>query len=98
MTPSSSARPADGKKGHAKRALDFIRRARAIDSNHYELMYNEGLILALAGKIQRRSRVCGKLSNMAIQGEEARSDPELTGLRSDPEFDRLLNEFTRSAN
>jgi tetratricopeptide (TPR) repeat protein len=82
------------KKGDSTRGLDFIRRARNIDPNANELMYNEGVIHALAGQ---KAEALDRLREAFQHGypvEQAKNDPELRGLEADPEFDRLLKEFT----
>jgi tetratricopeptide (TPR) repeat protein len=85
------------KKGDNKRAQDFIRRARAIDVNDTELMYNEGLILALAGQKAEALKSLRQAFQQGYSVEEAKNDPELKGLQADPEFDQLLKEFNRKA-
>jgi tetratricopeptide (TPR) repeat protein len=81
------------KKGDAKRAQDFIRRARGIDSNDNELMYNEGVVNALAGR-KTDALQCLRLAfQHGYSAAEAKNDPELKGLQADPEFDKLLHEF-----
>src|SRR5260370_30465258 len=77
------------KKGDAKRAQDFIGRARAIDPNDNELMYNEGLIHALAGQKAEAFNGLRQAFQHGYPSEEAKNDPELKGLQADPEFDKL---------
>jgi tetratricopeptide (TPR) repeat protein len=85
------------KKGDAKRAQDFIRRARAIDPNDNELMYYEGLDHALAGEKKEALQSLRMAFEHGYSAEEAKNDPELKGLQADPEFDKLLEKFLRRA-
>ena len=85
------------KKGDAKRAQDFIRRARAIDANDNELMYNEGVVNALAGRKEDAFRCLRLALQHGYSATEAKNDPELKGLQADPEYDKLLKEFARKA-
>jgi serine/threonine-protein kinase len=85
------------KKGDTKRGMDFIRRARAIDSNDNELMYFESLVLALGGQ---KAEALGALRQAFEHGyspKVAQNDPEFKGLQADPNFDKLLQEFTPKA-
>jgi serine/threonine-protein kinase len=85
------------KKGDTKRGLDFVRRARANDANDNELMYNEGVILALGGQ---KAGALDRLRQAFEHGYSprlAQNNPELKGLQADPNFDKLLQEFTLKA-
>jgi serine/threonine-protein kinase len=85
------------KKGDAKQGLDFIRRARAIDSNDNELMYNEGLILALSRRKAEALDGLRRAFEHGYSAKVAQNDPELKGLQADPNFDQLLRQFTPKA-
>jgi eukaryotic-like serine/threonine-protein kinase len=82
------------KKGDSTRGLDFIRRAREIDPHANELMYNEGVIRALAGQKAEALDGLRQAFQHGYPVEQAKNDPELRGLQADPQFDRLLKEFT----
>jgi tetratricopeptide (TPR) repeat protein len=86
------------KKGDTKRGLDFIRRARAIDTNDNQLMYNESLILALGGRKVEALKGLRRAFEHGYSPKVAQNDPELKGLQADPNFDKLLQEFTPKAN
>jgi len=85
------------KKGDTKRGLDFIRRARAIDSNDNQLMYNESLILALGSQKADSLKALRQAFEHGYSAKVALNDPELKGLQADPNFDKLLQEFTPKA-
>jgi tetratricopeptide (TPR) repeat protein len=77
------------KKGDAKRALEFIARARTIDQKDNTLMYEEATIKALAGQ---RTEALSSLAQALRSGyslQEARNDPELKSLRDLPDFGKL---------
>jgi tetratricopeptide (TPR) repeat protein/TolB-like protein/tRNA A-37 threonylcarbamoyl transferase component Bud32 len=86
------------RKGDYTRALEYIRRARSINGNDAQLIYNEALVHAIAGKQTDALHTLGEAFQKGYKPEEAKNDPELKALRTNPEFDKLLNEFSRKAN
>jgi len=83
------------KKGDLNRAKDFIARARGIDASDNTLIYNEALIQAMSGN---RAEALKGLRNAFQKGyppEFAKSEPEFASLRSLPEFENLMKEFSR---
>jgi serine/threonine protein kinase/tetratricopeptide (TPR) repeat protein len=82
------------KKGDSTQALQFIRRARSIDPNSNQLIYNEAVIQALAKHPEEALKALREAFQKGISPEEARNDPELTSLENRPEFDRLLKQFS----
>jgi hypothetical protein len=67
-------------------ALQFIRRARQIDANYNALIYYQAVVHSLAG---RRAEALQSLRQAFEKGyppEEARNDPELKSLQSDPDY------------
>jgi serine/threonine-protein kinase len=85
------------KKGDTKRGLDFIHRGRANDSNDNELMYNEGVVLALRGQTAEALDRLRQAFEHGYSPRLAQNNPELKGLQADPNFDKLLQEFTPKA-
>jgi Flp pilus assembly protein TadD len=83
------------KKGDLTRALDFINRARAIDANDTMLMYDEALIQSQAGNSAQALKGLRAAFLKGYPPEVANSDPELSALRSSPEFETLMKEFRR---
>jgi Flp pilus assembly protein TadD len=77
------------KKGDAVQAATFIKRARAIDANSVELMYIEGQIAALGGRAEDAVRFLRQAFAKGYPAEEAKNDPELSGLASRPDFQEL---------
>jgi len=85
------------KNGDLSRAQNFIAKAREIDANNNELIYNDAMIQALSGKQADALRLLrGALKNGFPVGM-AKSEPELASLHS-PVFDKLMNDFIRRAN
>ncbi len=85
------------KKGDSARSLEYIRRARGIDSNDNSLMYKEGLIYALAGRKADSLVSLREAFQKRYSVEEAQHDPELARLREDPEFKKILQQFGGAA-
>jgi tetratricopeptide (TPR) repeat protein len=83
-----------GKKGDARNALDFIRRARTMDRNDVQLMYNQALIHALLGHKPDSLRALREAFQKGYPAREAANDPEFSALAADPEFKRLVEQFS----
>jgi serine/threonine protein kinase/Flp pilus assembly protein TadD len=86
------------KKGDQNRAVEYIRRARSINRNDVHLIYDEALIHAIAGKQAEALQSLREALQKGNSPDEARNDPELKVLRTNPEFDKLLKEFSRKTN
>jgi Flp pilus assembly protein TadD len=86
------------RKGDYTRGLEYIRRALSINGNDPQLIYNEALVHAIAGKQTDALHSLGEAFQKGYKPEEAKNDPELKALRANPQFDKLLNEFSRKAN
>jgi len=82
------------KKGDSTQALQFIRRARSIDPNSNELIYNEAVVQALANHPKDALNALRQAFHKGYSPEEARNDPELKSLEGRPEFGELLKEFS----
>jgi serine/threonine-protein kinase len=85
-------------KGDLNLAQNFIQRARAIDARNNLLIYNEALIQALAGKSAEALKGLREAFQKGYPPEAAKSEPEFAGLRSSPEFAKLMAEFSRKTN
>ena len=82
------------KKGDSTQALQFIRRARSVDPNSNQLIYNEAVIQALANHPEEALKALREAFQKGYSPEEARGDPELMILGRRPEFDRVLKQFS----
>jgi tetratricopeptide (TPR) repeat protein len=86
------------KKGDYSHALEYVRRARSINGNDNDLIYKEAVIHAIAGKQADALPGLREAFQKGYAPEQAKNDPELKPLRTNPEFDKLLNEFSRKTN
>ena len=78
------------KRGDATKALDFIRRARAIDRADSALTYKEALVRAMAGQAPEAIATLREALQNGYSLEEAKSEPELKTLRERPEFGQMM--------
>ncbi len=86
------------KNGDSKKGLDFIHRARTIDANDNDLMYQEAVVDAIAGQ---QSEALASLRAALQKGypvQQAKNDPELKALATNPELEKLIAEFERKTN
>jgi serine/threonine protein kinase/tetratricopeptide (TPR) repeat protein len=82
------------KTGDSKRGLDFIRRAREIDANDTELLYSEAVIDTIAGQQADALKNLQQAFQKGYPVAQAKNDPELKPLEMNPDFGKLLAEFT----
>ncbi len=78
------------KSGDPARALDFIHRARALDPNDVDLMYQSALIEVLAGQNAQALQDLKLALDKHYSVKEAANDPELQPLRDNREFQSLI--------
>ncbi len=86
------------KNGDSKKGLEFIHRARSIDGNDNSLMYIEAVVNALAGQ---QAEALASLKAALQKGYpvlQARNDPDLKVLASNPDFDKLIASFESKQN
>jgi tetratricopeptide (TPR) repeat protein len=86
------------KKGDLNRAEDFITRARAIDASDNTLIYSDALIQAMSGKPADALKGLREAFQKGYPPEIAKAEPDLGNLRSSPEFEKLMKEFSRKGN
>jgi tetratricopeptide (TPR) repeat protein/DNA-binding winged helix-turn-helix (wHTH) protein len=80
------------KKGESDQALDFIRRARSIDPNSAQIIYNAAVVNTLAGHPDEALRVLREALKRGFSAVEAGADPELESLKARPEFQKLVKD------
>jgi tetratricopeptide (TPR) repeat protein len=85
------------KKGDLNRAQNFIAKAREIDANDNVLIYNDAMIQALSGNPANGLKLLREALKGGFPVGMAKSEPELAGLRSSPEFEKLMKDFSRQA-
>ena len=86
------------KKGDSGQALQYSRRARSIDANNVQFLYNEAEVLALSNRPEEASKVLREAFQKGYSIEEAKNDPELKSLWTLPEFESLAREFSKKAD
>jgi serine/threonine protein kinase/tetratricopeptide (TPR) repeat protein len=86
------------KNGDSKTGLEFIHRARSIDANDNELMYKEAVVDAIAGRQADALTSLRAALQKGYSVQQAKNDPELKALSSNPDLDKLLAEFQQKAN
>jgi tetratricopeptide (TPR) repeat protein/predicted Ser/Thr protein kinase len=84
------------KTGNSNRGLEFIRSARAIDPRDPQLMYMEGEVNAIAGRHADALKSLEEAFRQGYPPAMAKNDPELKSLSANPDFAKLLAEFSRS--
>jgi eukaryotic-like serine/threonine-protein kinase len=86
------------KNGDSKKGIEFIRRARSIDANDNELMYKEAVVNAIAGQQTEALASLRAALQKGYPVEQAKNDPELKILATNPELDKLIAGFERKTN
>ena len=81
------------KKGDSGQAMRFIRQARAIDPSDVGLVYTDAVVEALAGRPSQALKNLREAFSRGYSPRQADVDPELSSLRSLPEFARLSQQF-----
>jgi serine/threonine protein kinase/tetratricopeptide (TPR) repeat protein len=84
------------KKGDAVHAIDFIRRARAINSTDVDMIYDEAEVYTLTGRPAEALKSLREALKKGHSVQEAQNDPELASLQNRPEFAQLVAEFSTS--
>ena len=83
------------KKGDSGQALQYTRRARSIDANNVQFLYNEAEVLALSNRAEEALKVLREAFQKGYSVEEAENDPELKSLWMLPEFENQAREFSK---
>lgn len=83
------------KKGNAAQAIDFMRRARAINPTDVNLIYDEAVVQTLTGRVPEALKTLREALLKGYSLEEAKADPELASLQSRPEFAKLAADFSK---
>lgn len=85
------------KRGAIEQAMQLIRQARAVDGADNQLMYDEAVIDALAGKPADALQPLQSALENGYSLEEAKMDPDLKAVRSTPGFAELVKNFASQA-
>ncbi|MBI1797404.1 MAG: protein kinase [Candidatus Eisenbacteria bacterium] len=82
--------------GRHDEALEAIRRALALDSAQVDVMVHAGRVFLKAGDRRRGLDWLGRAIEHGYGVGELERDPDLAGLRDDPEFVQMIKEGRRS--
>jgi tetratricopeptide (TPR) repeat protein len=82
------------KKGERAQATSFIRRARAVDPNDTNQIYNQAIVQALAGDTAQALQTLRECFEKGYPARQAASDPELATLHANPLFATLVQQYT----
>ena len=85
------------KKGNTTEALGLVRRARTINSQNVEFIYTEGVVQAIGGHPTEALKTMREAFQRGYPPDDAENDPELRNLRTLPEFEALIREFSKKA-
>jgi tetratricopeptide (TPR) repeat protein/TolB-like protein/tRNA A-37 threonylcarbamoyl transferase component Bud32 len=80
-------------KGNYAQALRFVRSARAINQDDVKGIYDEATVQALGGHSAEALQALQDAFAKGYSTKQAEDDPELTSLKGDPAFARLLAKF-----
>jgi eukaryotic-like serine/threonine-protein kinase len=81
------------KSGRTAQGLQYMKRARAIAPNEVSFMYFEGMVQGLAGHTPEAIAALQSAFQKGYPVREAMNDPELEGIRSNAEFQKVLQAF-----
>ena len=86
------------KRGRPGEAIQMIHHARAIDANSVDLMSQEAVVQTLAGRRVDALRTLREALQKGYAPADARNEPEFNKLREQPDFDKLLAEFSKKVS
>jgi tetratricopeptide (TPR) repeat protein len=81
------------KEGDATKGLEFIRRAKDIDPEDVDNLYADAVINTLANRTPEALRSLEQALTKGYSARAVLSDPELTALRQQPEFQAMMQKF-----
>jgi tetratricopeptide (TPR) repeat protein len=81
------------KEGDSTRGLQFIGRARGIDSENVDFLYDEAVINTLANRMPEAIKSLGSAVAKGYSLRQILADPELAPLRQQPEFQAIAQKL-----
>ncbi len=82
------------KTGNAQQADNFIRRARAIDKNNVNYIYDEVKIDAVLGRKSEALALMREALEKHYPAQFAAGDPDLVNIQSDPAFAEMIKKYS----
>jgi serine/threonine protein kinase/tetratricopeptide (TPR) repeat protein len=86
------------KNGDLLRAEDCIRRGRLIDPAKSDLIFYQSTVRMIAKQGPQAMESLRLALEKGYSSELVRVDPEFSGLRSNPDFEKLLKEYSEKSN
>jgi tetratricopeptide (TPR) repeat protein len=86
------------KNGDLPRATDCIRRARLIDPSNSELIFDEATVRMIAKQPSQAVESLRLALEKGYSPNLVEVDPEFSTLQSDPNFEKLVKEYSRKSN
>ena len=77
--------------------MEYMNRARAIDTDDVELIYIQAVVENLANRPADALRDLQLALRKGYPAKEADADPEFANLKGHPEFPSMINKYTKSA-
>jgi eukaryotic-like serine/threonine-protein kinase len=82
------------KKGDRAQSMEWITRARNLDPNSVDLLYQAAIVHALADRPEDTLKDLREAFQKGYSTEQARIEPEFGSIQHRPEFAKLLAEFS----
>ncbi|MGO9275588.1 MAG: protein kinase domain-containing protein [Terriglobia bacterium] len=86
------------KTGDARQAQALAEHARSLAPDDVNVIYDEAVVYVLAGHTPNALQTLREAFQKGLTPDYAKGDPQLDSLKSNPEFERLLKEFTRQGS
>jgi eukaryotic-like serine/threonine-protein kinase len=83
------------KTGDTKQAVDFIHRARAVDKENVDYLYDEAVINALGNRNAEAFKSLEEAFQKNYPADYAAGDPELGNIQKDPRFNSLIEKYAK---
>jgi serine/threonine protein kinase/tetratricopeptide (TPR) repeat protein len=83
------------KTGDTKQAVDFMHRARAVDKENVEYLYDEAVVNALGNRNAEAFKALEEAFQKNYPADYAAGDPELSNIQKDPRFNSLIQKYSK---
>ena len=83
------------KTGDIKQANDFIHRARAVDKENVDYIYDEAMINAIGNRNAEAFKSLEEAFQKNYPADYAAGDPELGNIQKDPRFNSLIQKYSK---
>jgi eukaryotic-like serine/threonine-protein kinase len=83
------------KTGDIKQASDFIHRARAIDKENVEYVYDEAMINSIGNRNAEAFKALEDAFQKNYPADYAAGDPDLGNIQKDPRFNSMIQKYSK---